>query len=110
MKFLITIILSCLGFAAFSQIDSTSTEVIPAYIRMFPNPAVNDMYITIRQEGISVKKVTVFDQQGNKVLEKKVVSTLGTPIKLSVTELKQGKYFVLLETNKQPLRLQLLKN
>jgi Secretion system C-terminal sorting domain len=79
-------------------------------IKLWPNPAVSDVYITIKQAGVLIKTIFIYDQSGNKLLEKKINSILGVPIKISVAAFPPGNYFLIAETNRQPVRLQLLKN
>jgi hypothetical protein len=79
-------------------------------IKLFPNPAVGDVYITIKQTGVLIKTLFVFDVSGNKMLERKINSVLASPIKFSVSNFPAGNYFVVAETNKNPIRLQLIKN
>ena len=79
-------------------------------VKVFPNPVVNDLYITIRMEGLQVKTVFIYDKDGNRVIEQKVQSALAAPIKVNVSRLQQGLYYLVLETNKQPYRMQLIKH
>lgn len=79
-------------------------------IKVFPNPAVNDLYITIRQPDLLVKSIMIYDKNGNRVIEQTIQSKIAAPMKLNVSQLKQGLYYLVLETNKQPYRMQLVKN
>jgi hypothetical protein len=78
-------------------------------VKVFPNPVANDLYITTRMDGLQIKTVFIYDKDGNRVIEQKVQSVLSTPIKVNVSKLQQGLYYLVLETNKQPYRMQLLK-
>jgi hypothetical protein len=78
-------------------------------VKVFPNPVVNDLYITIKMNGLLIKTVFIYDKDGTRMIEQKVQSTLAAPIKVNVSRLEQGLYYLVLETNKQPYRMQLLK-
>lgn len=83
---------------------------IPAdAIRVFPNPVVNDLYITVRQQGLLIKSVLIYDKDGNRVIEQKINSALAAPVKISTAALEKGIYYLVLETNKQPFRSRLMK-
>ena len=79
-------------------------------IKVFPNPVMNDLYITIKEEGIIIKNVLVYDKDGNRVIEQKLQSKLSVPVKLNMRNLQEGLYYLVIETNKQPYRMQLIKN
>jgi hypothetical protein len=78
-------------------------------VKVFPNPVANDLYITTRMDGLLIKTVFIYDKDGNRLIEQKVQSSLGAPIKVNVSTLEQGMYYLVLETNKQAYRAQLLK-
>lgn len=78
-------------------------------VKVFPNPAINDLYITVRSNGLLIKTVFIYDKSGNRVIEQKVQSSLASPIKVNVSNLESGLYYLVLETNRQPYRMQLLK-
>lgn len=78
-------------------------------VKVFPNPVVNELYITTKMNGLQIKNVLIYDKNGNRVLEQKIQSSLSSPIKINVFNLEQGMYYLVLETNKQPYRMQLLK-
>lgn len=79
-------------------------------VKVFPNPAVNDLYITIRQNGLLIKTVFIYNKDGNRVVEQKVQSSLASPIKINVRNLEAGHYYLVLETNMEPIRMQVLKH
>ncbi len=79
-------------------------------IKVFPNPVVNDLYITIKEEGVIVKNIVIYDKDGNRVVEQRHQSKLAIPMKLNLGNLKEGLYYLVIETNKQPYRMQLIKN
>ncbi|MCE3282799.1 MAG: hypothetical protein K0Q66_1536 [Chitinophagaceae bacterium] len=70
---------------------------------------VNDLYVTVKMEGLVIKAAYLYDKDGNRAIEQKVTSTLGGPIKIYVGNLQPGTYYLVLETNKQPFRAQLIK-
>lgn len=78
-------------------------------VKVFPNPVINDLYITIKMDGLLIRNVLIYDKDGNRVIEQKIQSALAAPIKVNVSKLQQGLYYLVLETNKQPYRMQLLK-
>lgn len=79
-------------------------------IKVFPNPVVTDLYITIKMDSLFVKAVYLYDKDGNRIIEQRINSTLATPIKLSMGNYPQGIYYLVLETNKQPFQMQVVKN
>jgi len=78
-------------------------------VKVFPNPVGNDLYITIKMNGLLIKTVFIYDKDGNRIIEQKIQSTLAAPVKVNVSKLEQGLYYLVLETNKAPYRMQLLK-
>jgi hypothetical protein len=79
-------------------------------VKVFPNPVVSDVYITVKIDSLSIKTVFLYDKDGNRLLEQKINSTLSAPIKLNLSNYHPGLYYLVLETNKQPFRMQLVKN
>ena len=79
-------------------------------IKVFPNPFVNDIYITVKMDSLFIKSVFLYDKEGNRILEQRVSSSLSVPIKLNMSNYKQGVYYLVLETNKLPFQMQLIKN
>jgi len=84
---LTTILLLC-GCYCFGQELTTAAKPMPVTtdsvvlkdaIRIWPNPAVSDIYITIKQSGVLIRNIFVYDQSGNKVIERKISSALATP-------------------------------
>lgn len=115
MKSLLLLML-LLGSSPLFANTADSTPVIkpnvqPANIavRVFPNPLVNDLYITVREDGLQIKTVLLYDKDGNRVIEQKIHSSLSAPVKLFTGNLPKGLYYLVLETNRQPLRFQLVK-
>jgi hypothetical protein len=115
---LLSIFLLCY-FSSFAQqygIEDTSYKrhavysLPPGAIKVFPNPVVTTVYITVKMDGLLVKTVYLYDKDGNRILEQKITSSLSSPIKLNLTELHPGTYYLVLETNKQPFRMQLIRN
>lgn len=79
-------------------------------VKVFPNPVVNDVYITVKLEGLLIKTLFLYDKDGNRIIEQKINSTLSAPVKLSLGNYNPGIYYLVLETNMQPFRMQLLRN
>jgi hypothetical protein len=68
-------------------------------IRLFPNPAKNEMFINLRAGVDGSAQITVFDQQGRKV---KVFNTYfdgHSSIRVDVSSIQQGYYFLSVKTN-----------
>lgn len=109
--FLLFLVVTCCN-QAIAQLDpdsSKQTRIPPDAIRVFPNPVVNDLYITVRQQGLLIKTVLIYDKDGNRVVEQRISSTLAAPVKISTAALDKGIYYLVLETNKQPFRSRLMK-
>jgi len=79
-------------------------------IKVFPNPVVNDLYITVKADSISIKAVFLYDKDGNRVAAQRITSVLSSPAKLSMAAYEPGIYFLVVETNRQPFRMQIIKN
>jgi hypothetical protein len=79
-------------------------------IKVFPNPVVNDLYITVKLEGLLIKTVFLYDKDGNRIIEQKINSNLSAPVKLNLGNYHPGIYYLVLETNMQPFRMQLIRN
>jgi hypothetical protein len=107
-------LLSC-NYCFAQAVDSSGVRpaIVPNLpkdaVKIFPNPMVNDLYITVRMEGLVIKAAYLYDKDGNRAIEQKVSSILGGPIKIYVGKLQPGNYYLVLETNKQPFRAQLIK-
>ncbi len=116
---LLTILLLC-RISSFAQrqygVEDTSYKRRASYglakdaIKVFPNPVVNDLYITVKMDSVSIKAVFLYDKDGNRVNEQRINSTLSAPIKLNMSSYQPGIYYLVLETNKQPFRMQIIKN
>ncbi len=78
-------------------------------IKVFPNPVVKELYITVKMDSISIKVILLYDKDGNRVAEQRINSPLSAPIKLNMSNYQPGIYFLVVETNKQPFRMQLVK-
>ena len=63
-------------------------------IQIFPNPSVNNVYINSK---VGINKITVFDEIGKLVYEKKVVED--NNIKINTSSFESGVYFVKIYTN-----------
>jgi hypothetical protein len=79
-------------------------------LKIFPNPVVNTLYITVKMEGLLIKYVFLYDKEGNRVLEQKINSSLSAPVKVNMASYQPGMYYLVVETNKQPLQMQIIKN
>jgi hypothetical protein len=116
---LLTILLLCC-ISSFAQrqygVEDTSYKRRAVYslpkdaIKIFPNPVVNDLYITVKMDGLLIKTIFLYDKDGNRVIEQKINSSLSAPVKLSIGNYQPGIYYLVLETNRQPFRMQLIKN
>lgn len=68
-------------------------------IKLFPNPAENELFISIRSAIAEPTQITVFDQQGRRV---KVVDTYfdgSSDIKIDLSSLQQGYHFLSVRNN-----------
>jgi hypothetical protein len=116
---LLTILLLCC-VSSFAQrqygVEDTTNKRRAMYslpadaVKVFPNPVVNTLYITVKMNDLLIKTVFLYDKDGNRVIEQKINSALSAPIKLNLSDRQPGIYYLVLETNKQPFRMQLLKN
>jgi hypothetical protein len=109
--------LCCLSsFAQQYGVEDTSYKRHALYslpaeaVKVFPNPVMNTVYITVKMDGLLIKTVFLYDKDGNRLIEQKVNSVLSAPIKLNLSDRQPGIYYLVLETNKQPFRMQLIKN
>ncbi len=116
--FLTILLLCCISSFAQRQygVEDTSYKRRASYglakdaIKVFPNPVVNDLYITVKADSLSIKAVFLYDKDGNRLTEQRINSTLSAPIKLNMSGYQPGIYYLVLETNKQPFRMQVIKN
>ena len=119
MKAVLLTILSIITISSFAQrqygIEDTSYKRRVIYglpkdaIKIFPNPVMNDVYITVKMDSVSIKTVFLYDKDGNRLLEQRINSSLSAPIKLNMSNYKEGIYYLVLETNKLPFQMQLVK-
>jgi hypothetical protein len=79
-------------------------------VKVFPNPVISDLYITVKMDSLSIKAVFLYDKDGNRILEQRINSSLSAPIKLNMSNYHPGIYYLVLETSRQPFRMQLVKN
>ena len=63
-----------------------------ASLSIYPNPAVNETFVTIENAGLN--EVSVYDIQGRLVSTMNCVANAGEQIRLSVENLNSGVYFV----------------
>jgi hypothetical protein len=115
---LLFILLLCC-FSCFAQqygVEDTSYKrravysLPPDAVKVFPNPVVNTIYITVKMDGLLIKTIFLYDKDGNRLSEQKINSSLSAPVKLNMAGYQPGIYYLVIETNKQPFRMQLLKN
>ena len=83
---------------------SWTTEIIPARIydgvsenssttlSLYPNPAVNETYMTIESNGLNT--ISVYDMQGRMVSKEDVKAMAGEQVRISTETLNGGVYFV----------------
>jgi hypothetical protein len=120
MKAVLLTILLVSTIAVFAQrqygIEDTTNKRRAVYslpgdaVKVFPNPVVGDLYITVRMDSLSIKAVFLYDKDGNRIIEQRTNSSLSAPIKLNLSSYKPGIYYLVLETNRQPFRMQVIKN
>ena len=63
-----------------------------ASLSIYPNPAVNETYVTIENAGLN--EVSVYDMQGRMVSTMNCVANAGEQVRLSTETLTSGVYFV----------------
>ena len=63
-----------------------------ASLSIYPNPAVNETFVTIENAGLN--EVSVYDIQGRLVSTMNYVANAGEQVRLSVENLNSGVYFV----------------
>ena len=63
-----------------------------AVLSVYPNPAVSETFITLENAGLN--EVLVYDMQGRLVSSQSVVAEAGEQVRLNVTSLNGGVYFV----------------
>ena len=61
-------------------------------LSIYPNPAVNETFVTIDEDGLNT--VSVYDMQGRMVSTTTVVANAGEQMRLGVETLNSGVYFV----------------
>ena len=83
---------------------SWTTEITPARIydgvsenssttlSLYPNPAVNETYVTIESNGLNT--ISVYDMQGRMVSKEDVKAMAGEQVRISTETLNGGVYFV----------------
>ena len=83
---------------------SWTTEITPARIydgvsenssttlSIYPNPAVNETYVTIESNGLNT--ISVYDMQGRMVSKEDVKAMAGEQVRISTETLNGGVYFV----------------
>jgi N-acetylneuraminic acid mutarotase len=67
----------------------------------FPNPSVNEVFISGNLANLSQSSVQVFSATGSLVTDQIVVSTSGTSLKLSIDKLAPGNYIYKLKSSDQ---------
>ena len=117
MKLALLTFAICATLHSFCQppTDSTSSrrsfeQLKKDAVSIWPNPFLSNFYIRVRQEGLVIRHVYLYDRLGNRVVDQKVSSILAAPIKIVTAELQPGNYYLVVETNLQPVRLHLVRN
>lgn len=73
---------------------TNASELIPeAIFTVYPNPASKEIYIS-NKNSVSFKEVVIYDQIGQKVLQKPAMNN-----RIDVSELKRGMYIIKLLSN-----------
>ncbi len=73
-------------------------EINQSQLRMFPNPAVSDVWLSGKQQD-PILKATIYDFSGTKVMN--VPLSLITEQSIDVSALKKGMYFIQIETTRE---------
>jgi hypothetical protein len=89
------------GFLYASSIIIGIDEMIfnNQFIRIFPNPSNDIIYIKTTETGLFVKNLEISDVIGKSVY-KSVLNNSNDLIRISVTDFQPGIYFIKLHTNK----------
>lgn len=88
------------------SIDGTTgiqLEEMNDLLMMYPNPAQNELAISL--EGLAMNTISIYDVNGKFVLDQQIN---GSHANLNVSKLKQGVYFVKVETTKGLLTKKLI--
>jgi hypothetical protein len=75
---------------------------VESKLSIFPNPAKKEIYISVKN-GIIINEVNIFNQIGQKVLHKKLITN-----SIDVSKLRQGMYIIELITNDLRIREKLI--
>jgi hypothetical protein len=68
-------------------------------IAINPNPAKDEVFITVNRGTEGPAQITVFNVAGQEMLKSKADITLGVPVGLNIRKLNEGQYTILLESN-----------
>lgn len=74
--------------SVYTGVDEFNASTLAVY----PNPAVNETFVTLENAGLS--EVTVYDVQGRMVSSQSVVAVAGEQVRISTEMLNAGVYFV----------------
>ena len=72
----------------YDAVNENTTNVLSVY----PNPAVNETFVTIESAGLN--EVSVYDIQGRLIVKQSVMANEGEQVRLSTETLDGGVYFV----------------
>jgi hypothetical protein len=75
-------------------------DVIQKYFQFYPNPVANTLIISPKQNELEIFIVSIYNQLGIKIIEKKI-STTNSKIQLSVGQLGAGIYHIVLLNAKE---------
>ncbi len=89
------------GFLYASAIIIGINEMIfnNQFIRIFPNPSNDIVYIKTTETGLFIKNIEILNVIGKSVYQR-VLDNANDLIKISVTDFQPGFYFIKLHTNK----------
>lgn len=90
----------------FTVVDSTlgTSGNLAASVRVFPNPSFDFVNIEI-SDANSIQSISLFDVNGIKI-----ITYFDSPIRLDISQLHSGLYFLKIKTDKAELVKKLLKN
>lgn len=80
-----------------------------ALLSVYPNPAINELYIANIFQGIDKAMISLFDYAGKEVMSKEVSISEGKALKLDVEKLDAGFYMVRLQSGQQIYRAKFIK-
>ena len=77
-------------------------------LRIYPNPVVDDLILN-NSKGFNIKSVNLYDVSG-RIIKSINLNNNASNIRINISNLNTGTYFILIDSDKGLLREQLMKN